>query len=245
MKPKDAGGSPPLRKSATRSSQWARHGLALSGFGIITFLTIHSVGNLLIFSDAERFNDYAHWLRTLLAPIFGYEGFLWIVRVALLILLVLHILCTHVIVSRLNSDVAAGLIPKMQGTNWLTEIARKVARPAGFIVIGFVAFHLLDLTFGYLVQSGSFRPEAGSQFFAYENIIASLERPIVTLVYIVGIIAVGMHVIQGLGAVIRYDLGRNFSRRAHVLIFHLSTTYSIIYIVVNVAIVGFAALTSS
>src|SRR4051794_27764245 len=58
--------------------------MALTGAGLLLFLIGHSLGNLQVFMGAERFNDYARFLR--IEP-----ALLWAVRIGLLVMAVLHI----------------------------------------------------------------------------------------------------------------------------------------------------------
>ena len=48
-------------------------------------------GNLKAFAGHDAYNDYAEHLRTLGEPMLPYAGFLWVLRVVLVVALVLHV----------------------------------------------------------------------------------------------------------------------------------------------------------
>lgn len=48
--------------------------MAITGVLFALFVLVHMIGNLKVFTGAESFNTYAHWLRTVLQPFLPYEG---------------------------------------------------------------------------------------------------------------------------------------------------------------------------
>ena len=58
--------------------------MALSGLGLVAFLVSHMISNVTVFADPQHLDDYAAWLRS-----FG--PLLWVARIGLLVLAVIHI----------------------------------------------------------------------------------------------------------------------------------------------------------
>src|SRR5262245_27598388 len=76
--------------------------MAASGILFILFVLAHMYGNLKAFSGHDAFNEYAEHLRTIGEPILPYSGFLWIVRVALILALVVHVYSAAALWRRAN-----------------------------------------------------------------------------------------------------------------------------------------------
>ena len=73
------------------------------------------------------------------------------------------------------------------------NFASRTMRWTGVIVLLFLAWHLADLTWGW-VNPDFVRGDV------YDNVVASLERVPVALLYIVANIALGLHLFHGAGA---------------------------------------------
>src|SRR5690606_28610575 len=65
--------------------------MAASGLFFIAFLLMHMYGNLMILSGREAFDEYAHHIRTVGAPMLPEKGLLWALRILLLVSLVAHV----------------------------------------------------------------------------------------------------------------------------------------------------------
>src|ERR687884_262773 len=78
-----------------RSSIGKKAIMAITGLIGIGFLFLHMYGNLKIFEGPEYFNAYAAGLRSLGSPVFGHTHLLWVVRLALVGAVGLHILAAY------------------------------------------------------------------------------------------------------------------------------------------------------
>ena len=67
--------------------------MAVSGIVFILFVLVHMYGNLKAFAGHDAYNEYAEHLRILGEPMLPREGFLWIMRVGLIVALVVHVYC--------------------------------------------------------------------------------------------------------------------------------------------------------
>jgi succinate dehydrogenase / fumarate reductase cytochrome b subunit len=155
--------------------------MAASGVILAVYVLVHMLANLQAFEGAARLDHYAAQLRV-------FPTLLWTARAVLLLAAILH--------------VAAGL-------GLWTE--RRRARPVGYhdyapasstpasrtmiwsglLVLGFLVYHLLDLTFG--VANPDYR--AGAVF---HNVVVSFGRGAAVLFYVVAVAGLGFHLWHGL-----------------------------------------------
>lgn len=197
-----------LRKKPFYPSWVAKFIMAITGWIFSLFLLVHMIGNLKMFrgtytitqhdlakgyspdqigQQAQAMNDYAHWLRTLLAGLFGYEGVLWVFRIVLLVCIILHF--------------ASGILLAVRGKQAHGNSARKVSTfrgvsakfmiISGLILACFIVFHILDLTTG----------DTGAKFQhgdAYNNMIASFDRPAVAAFYAITMLLLLFHIEHGI-----------------------------------------------
>lgn len=177
--------------------------MAVTGTVFALFVVVHMVGNLKVYTGAEQFNAYANWLRTLLEPLLPYEGVLWLLRVVLALCLLGHLLCSVVLWRRARR--ARGNFRRNR-PGWRSFSARSMP-VTGIVLLLFIVFHLLDLTTGTgPAASSSYAPTTASSSLAYENLVASFERPQVSAFYVVAMVVLGMHLAHGLWAVVN-DFG--------------------------------------
>lgn len=205
-----------LRKKPLYPSWLAKFVMALTGWIFALFLLVHMVGNLKMFrapyiisefdlakgysaeqigSTAQAMNDYAHWLRTLLAGLMGYEGVLWIFRLVLLACLFLHFFSGILLAVRGRRAHGRG----RRKVSTARGVSAKFMVISGLIVACFIVFHILDLTLG----------KTGAQFQhgdAFNNMITSFDRPVVAIFYAVTVILLFIHIEHGV-ATTANDLG--------------------------------------
>ncbi len=74
--------------------------VAVTGAIMIGFLLLHAYGNIHIWFGAEEINDYSYWLREFGQHLFGYGGFLWIVRVVVGGALIVHVITVVALIRR-------------------------------------------------------------------------------------------------------------------------------------------------
>lgn len=176
--------------------------MAITGIGLMGFVFAHMVGNLKMYQGREAFDAYAETLRYLLYPIFPAYGVLWLFRVGLVAMFVLHIHSAYTL-TRMNHR--SRPVKYQSGRDYIAvSFASRTMRWTGIIIGLYVLFHLADLTIGW----------ANPDFVygaAYDNLVASLERPWVAAIYIVSNIALGIHLYHG-GWSIFQSLGLNNPR---------------------------------
>ena len=143
--------------------------MAASGIVFILYVLAHMYGNLKAFSGHDAYNEYAHHLRTLGEPMLPYEGFLWIMRAALILALVVHVYSAVALWRRANSARSQKYVVKK---NIASSLSSRTMRWGGVILALFILYHILHLTLGVVgFAPGQYQhPEAGV-FNTYTNTI--------------------------------------------------------------------------
>ena len=177
--------------------------MAGSGLTMSAFVVVHALGNLKVFTGAEAFDDYALWLRAAFHPVLPRTALLWALRVVLLTALVLHLAAGVVLWRR--GRAARGPY-RRSGLGWRSFTARTMP-VTGLVLLAFIALHVMDLTTGTsTVASSTFRSGTADRSYAYDNLVASLQRPVAAAAYGVAMGALGLHLAHGLVLAVN-DLG--------------------------------------
>ncbi|WP_259454481.1 succinate dehydrogenase cytochrome b subunit [Streptomyces ginkgonis] len=178
--------------------------MAVSGLIMLLYLITHMLGNLKVFFGPDEMNAYAQWLRTIGEPFLKHEWFIWIARVGLLAAVVAHGVAAYQL-SRL--DLAARPV-KYAHTRRRASYATRTMRWGGVILGLFIVWHILDLT------TGTVNPH-GVHGEAYENVVATFSTWYGNVIYIVALVALGLHIRHGLwSAVQTLGLGSRTRDRA-------------------------------
>ena len=155
--------------------------MAATGLVLFVYVLAHMAGNLQAFEGAARLDRYAEELHAL--PVL-----LWAVRAILLVAVGVH--------------VAAGVdlwafrrrARPVEYRDWRPAGSTPASRTmawTGLLVLGFVVYHLLDLTFG--VANPDFR--TGEVF---HNVLASFGRVAAVAFYVAAMVGLGFHLWHGL-----------------------------------------------
>ncbi len=189
--------------------------MAGSGLVLLGFVLGHMAGNLKVFLGPEHFNGYAEGLRTFGAPLFGRGQLLWLIRVVLVAATGLHIWAAYVVTraSWAARPVAYHALRLVE-----TTYAARTLRWGAVLILLFVVYHLLDLTFG--PANPSFIPGD-----AYHNLVASFGRAPIAAAYIIAMGALCLHLYHGIYSACQ-TLGLNHprynaARRGFALLFSL------------------------
>ena len=184
-----------------RSAVGKKAVMAVTGILLFGFVLIHMIGNLKLYEGPKILNSYAGWLREVGSPAIPTSGLLWIARTVLLVAVLLHIWAAWQLtrMSRAARPRGYAVRPKIH-----TTYASRTLRWGGVIILLFVIYHLLDLTFG----------AANPDFIekdVYHNVVASFSRWYVSLFYILAQVALGFHLYHGLWSLFQ-SLGWNHPR---------------------------------
>ncbi|MER8184501.1 succinate dehydrogenase cytochrome b subunit [Kitasatospora sp. NPDC094015] len=188
-----------------RSTVGKKAAMAVSGLVLLGYLVLHMLGNLKVFFGPDDLNGYAAWLRTLGQPLLHHGWFLWIARLVLLAAVLVHGLAAYQLSRR---DLAArpqGYVHRRRRASYATRTMRW-----GGVILGlFIVWHILDLT----TLTVNPRAEEGHP---YQNIVASFSTWYGGGIYLVAMLALGLHVRHGFWSAAQ-SLGINNARRHRAL----------------------------
>ena len=167
--------------------------MAISGLAMIGFVVFHMIGNLKMYFGQADLDHYAEFLKELLYPIAPKGVVLWILRGGLITMLALHLHAAWSL-TKLNRTARA---VKYQGPRdyQVANFASRTMRWTGIIVLAYLVWHLLDLTFGTVNAVGTDGEFVRGE--VYNNVVRSLDRPVVAAFYIVANILLGIHLFHG------------------------------------------------
>lgn len=175
---------------ASRTTIALKFLMTVSGLAFVGFVLGHMYGNLKAFSGEEAFNEYAHHLRTLGEPMLPHEGFLWIMRVGLIVALVVHVWVGIALWRRARKARPVKYVVKKH-TGAIP--AARIMRWAGLWILGFLIWHLLNFT---IVKVNPANGETGSDN-PYRLMVESFDLWWMTLIYLVSMLFLGAHLHHG------------------------------------------------
>ena len=187
----------PLRERPSFPTWAIKLTMAITGLIFGLFVLGHMVGNLKIFmplaaDGSAPIDDYGEFLRTIGEPLFPREGFLWIVRIVLLVCLVLHVWGAFAL--RARSNTSRGRFKRTNLMGGWQSTATRAMLVTGIILLLFIIFHLLDLTLGVQpIAPGDFVEGA-----VKANMIATFSRWPVTIVYVIAMCFLFLHLTHGI-----------------------------------------------
>jgi succinate dehydrogenase / fumarate reductase cytochrome b subunit len=174
--------------SVFRTSIGKKYLMAASSVILFAYVILHLIGNLKVFLGPDPFNHYAEWLRVVGDPVFPSRSVLWIARVVLLGALAVHVVAYIQLWRRKRRARTQGY--RQFEPQVFSQASRTMAW-GGIAILAFVIFHLLHLT------TGNVHPDfiPGD---AYHNVIGGFRVWWVAGIYIVGVVALGLHLYHGL-----------------------------------------------
>ena len=175
--------------------------MALTGLMLFGFVIGHLVGNLKLYAGEAVYDAYAEHLRELGAPFFGHGQFLWIFRLVMLAAVALHIEAAW---SLTLQNRRARPVGYEVDNRLRPSYASRTMRWGGVIILLFVIYHLLHLTFG--TAHPDFEPGK-----VYQNVVVGFSIPWVAIFYVIANLALGLHLHHGLWSLFQ-SLGWNHPR---------------------------------
>jgi len=178
----DAPAARPSRLAAAwRSSIGKKALMAATGFVLFVFVLVHMMANLQAFAGAARLDRYAEQLRV-------FPVLLWTARVLLLVSALVHAVAG---IQLWTARRRARDTPYQEYRPLHSTLASRTMIWSGFLILGFVVYHLLDLTFG--VANPDFRDGE-----VFHNLVVSLGRGAAAVFYVVAVAGLGFHLWHGL-----------------------------------------------
>ena len=170
-----------------------KYAMGLSGIAMMGFVLFHMIGNLKMYFGPTDLNEYAEFLKKLLYPLAPKETVLWILRAGLIgaLLVHLHAAWSLTVLNRKARPEKYRSARDYQIANF----ASRSMRWTGIVVLTFIVWHLLDLTFGVTNTIGTDGEFVRAE--VYDNVVRSFERVPVAVFYIVANVALGIHLFHG------------------------------------------------
>jgi succinate dehydrogenase cytochrome b subunit len=176
--------------------------MAITGLIGVGYVIAHMVGNLKMYLGPREIDEYGEFLRDLLVPLLPRTVALWTMRIVLIAALVLHL---HAAYTLTLINRRARPVRYQSPRDYIAaNFASRTMRWTGIIVLLFLAYHLADLTWGWL--NPDFVRGA-----VYHNLDESLSQIPVAILYIVANIALGIHLFHGVWSLFQ-SMGWNSPR---------------------------------
>ncbi len=174
---------------STRSTIALKLLMAVSGIIFIGFVLAHMYGNLKAFAGHDAYNEYAHHLREFGEPMLPRTGFLWVLRVALLASLVVHVAAAVALWRRASKARPIKYVMKKNNhSTWASHLMRW----GGVTLLLFIVWHLLNFTIGKVNVTG------GSTNDPYDLLVDSFSTWWLTLIYLFAMAMLGAHLHHGI-----------------------------------------------
>ena len=167
--------------------------MASSGIIFILFVLAHMYGNLKAFAGHDAFNTYSEHLREIGEPMLPHSGFLWIMRAILIVSLVAHVWSAAALWRRAKH---ARQIRYQVKKNPNSSISSRTMRWGGIAILLFVVWHLIEFTF-VKVDVNPDVSGAAIRHDPYNLVVASFEVWWMTIIYLLAMVALGMHLHHG------------------------------------------------
>jgi succinate dehydrogenase / fumarate reductase cytochrome b subunit len=154
--------------------------MAVTGFALFLYVLVHMLANLQAFQSALALDRYAQQLRV-------FPTLLWTARVLLAVSALVHVVAGAQLWAARRR--ARGIPYRDHRLGDSTPASRTMFW-SGLLILGFVVYHLLDLTFG--VVNPDFREGE-----VFHNLVASLARGAAAAFYVLAVAGLGFHLWHG------------------------------------------------
>lgn len=170
--------------------------MAVTGLLLVGFVTIHLLGNLSVFAGPDGINAYAVKLHSLGALV-------WVFRLAMLALFAVHITFGVMlsIENRTATPVNYAIKSRMK-----TTFSGESMLYTGLILLAFLIYHLLHFTIQITnpeISAHKLPLDALMRPDVFTMVVLSFQKVFISLVYIVGMIALFLHLSHGLSSFVQ------------------------------------------
>jgi succinate dehydrogenase / fumarate reductase cytochrome b subunit len=198
--------------------------MAGSGAVLVGFVVAHLVGNLQIFLGPEAINRYATFLQSA-------TELLWPMRIFLILMILLHIVTS----AQLTLEANAARPQAYARKEYIkATLASRTMIYSGFLILGFIVYHLLHFTFLRVHPQFSHLTDSQGRHDVYSMMVLSFQQPAIVAAYIVPIFLLCAHLSHGMSSMFQ-SLGLNslkvrrpLSRAASVLAWLIFAGYAAI-----------------
>jgi succinate dehydrogenase / fumarate reductase cytochrome b subunit len=161
--------------------------MAVTGLIGVGFVVGHMLGNLQVFLGPAKFNAYAHFLQSL-------GELLWVLRAVLVAAVVLHVVAAVQLSRRRLTARPVGY--KHGSQHEVSTFASRTIRWGGALLLFFIVFHILHFTTLDVFRSYS-------RTDVYGNVVRGFSVWWVVLLYVLAMLALGLHLYHGIWSSLR------------------------------------------
>ena len=157
--------------------------MAITGSGLLLFVTVHMLGNLQIYLGQDALNTYAKKLKDM-------PALLWLARSGLIALFAGHLaLAVHL--RRVNRKAR----PKRYVVNDPvdTTLASRTMLTSGLVIFAFLIYHLLHFTLGMTDPASHRVTDAQGRHDVYTMVVVGFQNVYVSAAYIIAMLFLGLH----------------------------------------------------
>lgn len=177
-----------------KSSIGAKVLMAVTGVLLLLFVIGHMLGNLQVFLGPEKLNAYAATLQ-------GLGPLLWVIRLGLLAIFVVHIAAAAKVVAMSK---AARPVPYQRRKDLATSFAARTMLVSGILVLLFVIYHVLHFTVGAIDLAGTYGGhDAEGRHDVYTMVVAGFQHLPTCAIYLVAMTLLCMHLSHGISSLMQ------------------------------------------
>jgi len=172
--------------------------MAITGLGLLGFVTTHMLGNLQIYLGQEALNSYAKFLKSM--PLL-----LWSARAGLIVVFGLH-LAMAIYLKRKNRQARPRGYAYEDAIE--TTLASRTMLTSGLVIFAFVVYHLLHFTLGVTDPATHQLIDDVGRHDVYSMVVLSFQNHYVSLAYVVAMLFLGLHLSHATSSMLQ-TLGLN------------------------------------
>jgi succinate dehydrogenase / fumarate reductase cytochrome b subunit len=162
--------------------------MAVSGLALFGFIVAHLAGNLQIFEGPEALNRYSAFLKST-------GELLWIARIALIVMAVVHIWTA----TALTLENRAARPEAYARKDYIeASYASRTMHLSGIIILVYLIYHLMHFTFLSIHPEFSHFTDAQGRHDVYRMLVMSFQQPQIALFYIIANLLLGTHLSHGI-----------------------------------------------
>jgi len=162
--------------------------VGLTGALLVLFVIGHLLGNLQIYLGADAINNYAEFLQSKPGP-------LWIVRLGLLAVLIVHIagITKLTLANRAARPEAYAVKHPVQST-----VFSRTMVMSGLILLAFIVYHLAHFTVGLVHPEYYHLVDSQGRHDVFSMMVLGFQSPLIAGTYIFAMGLLGMHLAHGI-----------------------------------------------
>jgi succinate dehydrogenase / fumarate reductase cytochrome b subunit len=201
------------------SSLGKKYLMAITGLVLFVFVIGHMLGNMQIFLGPAAINSYAHFLKS-------QPTILWLVRVGLFLVAVVHIVTALQLASENRSARPVGY---ETGRPTAASFSSRTMVVSGLVLFAFIIYHLLHFTLG-VTNPGylQLRDQLSGYQDVYRMMIMGFSNPFVSAFYLVSMGLLLLHLSHGVGSLFQ-SLGLRNKKNTDAIIRFARVSAAIIF----------------